>query len=167
MSFTFGKLIEKAKESSGFDALPVGRYTVKSTESAHVQAASGKDMFKVTFEVIEGPHTGSKIFNNYVITPDNANAIHFFLKHMAAFGVTAEYLASEPGFDNVAKSLLDKVVQLDLTIDNTYDGTDRNKVKNTLAPPAGYENAAPSTKTDPFKAAAVAQATSKPPSSPF
>lgn len=164
MSFTFGKLIEKAKESGGFEALPAGRYTVKSVESAHVLAGSGKDMFKVTFEVIEGPHTGSKIFNNYVITPDNANAIHFFLKHMAAFGVTAEYLASEPGFDNVAKALNEKIVQLDLTIDNTYDGTDRNKVKNTLAPPAGYENAAPTAKADPFKAAAAQAA---PPASPF
>lgn len=151
----FSELMQKAKEAPGFSVLPVGRYTVKASKTEAKVAASGKDMISVDFIVISGPYANQHVFNQYVISPDNANAIAFFLRHMQAFGITTDFLASEPGVPGLAAALVGRVVQVDVIIDNTYDGTDRNKVKSTFPPPAEYSNSA-AVNNDPFRAMAEA-----------
>lgn len=152
--FSFKQLQEQAKEAGIGEPLPPGRYIVKAIETTAKQTKSGdKDQIEVKFSVVEGPHANRKLFNNYVISPENNNALAFFFRHMAAFGLNSDYFSSNPTVQQVAAEMRDKIVEVDVIIDN-YGGVDRNKVKNTY-PSSGAVASAPS---DPFRAAAPAPA---------
>lgn len=152
----FSDLMKKAKEAPGFEVLPAGRYVVKVAKAEGVVTSTGKDSVKVETTVIAGPYANRKVFNQYTISPENANAIAFFLRHMQAFGISSDFLASEPGIHGLAAALVGRVVQFDVIIDNTYDGTDRNKVKGTYPPPMEFANGAtPAGAGDPFRAPAA------------
>lgn len=131
-SFSFKQLQDQAKEAGIGEPLPPGRYTVKAVEATAGRTKAGdKDKIDVKFSVVSGPHANRKLFNQYTISPDNNNALAFFFRHMAAFGLGPDFFASEPTIQQVASSLLEKVVDVDVIID-TYNNEERNKIKNTL-----------------------------------
>lgn len=149
--FSFSQLQEQAKEAGIGEPLPPGRYTVEAVETEALQSkASNKDMVKVKFSVLTGPHANRKVFNNYVVSPENNNALAFFFKHMAAFGLHSDFFAANPSMQQVASAMQGRVVDIDVKI-KQYNGEDRNEVANTH--PSSDSSARPSTPSDPFAAA--------------
>ena len=161
-SFSFKQLQEQAKESGIGEPIPPGRYTVKAIEATAEKTKDGsKDKITVKFSVVSGPHANRKVFNQYVVSPDDNNALAFFFRHMAAFGLGADFFSAEPTMQQVAAALVNQIVDVDVIIDN-YGGEDRNKIKNTF--PASLDGeVAPPVSDPPFAQAAPEGSVPPPP----
>lgn len=157
-SFNWEDLLGVAAEA-GFTVLPVGEYhvVVDSAEAAKTQ--NGKDQIKAKFKVASGPYQGKgPIFNNFVISPENANAMSFFFQHLAVFGITDEYLKqNRPTVAQIAGFLVGR--QCNVIISHRdWQGQTRMQVdKITKVNPNGVP-AAPTVPTAPVAAPAPAAA---------
>lgn len=134
MSINFNELITKAG-TSDFALLPDATYDVVIEKAQHVTTSTNKPMIKATGIVQGGPNNGRKLFTQYVLSADNANALKFFFDHMAAYGLDKTFFAGNPSMDLVAQAIIGKSVRFEVG-SKVYQGQDRNEVKNTL-PPAG------------------------------
>lgn len=123
-----------AADESGFSAIPAGEYDLYISTASAAQASSGKDMIKLTFVVESGPHEGSKIFSNMVISPESPAALGFLIRKLAALGIDREYLGSNPSLEQVADKLENRRCTAKVTV-REFNGTDRNDV-DALKPPA-------------------------------
>lgn len=163
-SFNWDDLLGVAAEA-GFTVLPVGEYhvVVDSAEAAKTQ--NGKDQIKVKFRVASGPYQGKgPIFNNFVISPENANAMSFFFQHMAVFGITDEYLKqNRPSIAQLAGFLVGR--QANIVISHReWQGQTRMNVDKIMkvspgvgtAPPVPATPAAPAAPAAPISPAAPA-----------
>ena len=86
----------KVADEAGFTPLPVGEYDVIVATSEAKQTSTGKDSIVVNFQVTSGPMMNRRIRNQFTISPDNANAIGFFFRHMACLGIPREWFAQGP-----------------------------------------------------------------------
>lgn len=123
-----------AADESGFSAIPAGEYDLYVSSASAAQSSSGKDMIKLTFVVEQGPHEGSKIFSNMVISPESPAALGFLIRKLAALGVDRDYLAGNPSLEQVASQLENRRCTAKVTV-REFNGTDRNDV-DALKPPA-------------------------------
>lgn len=161
-SFNWEDLLGVAAEA-GFTVLPVGEYhvVVDSAEAAKTQ--NGKDQIKAKFKVASGPYQGKgPIFNNFVISPENANAMSFFFQHLAVFGITDEYLKqNRPTVAQIAGFLVGR--QCNVIISHRdWQGQTRMQVdKITKVNPNGVP-AAPTVPTAPVAAPAPSPAPAAP-----
>ena len=94
-------------EASGgaFEPLPNGDYDIQVTKSEASKSSGGKTMFKLTLNVVAGPHTNRKLWTNLTVSPENPNALGIFFSQMAAFGLTADFFKSNPSPEQVAAAL--------------------------------------------------------------
>lgn len=159
--------LQKAAGDAAFTPVPIGVYDVFVDTAEATQSSTGKDMIKVTFKVQNGPHEGRGIFNQFVISPDSANALAFFFRHMAALGLDEAFFAANPPLDTVAATLVGRTCRVKIDI-REYQGQDRNEVKQVLPALAGTATvASPAPTPVPTPAAnqpaAPAVTTSQPP----
>lgn len=127
--------LQRAAGEAGFDPVPAGPYDV-IVDSASVKAATnGKNMIACKFKIESGPAAGRVVYNQFVISPDNENALAFFFRHMSALGLTDEYFSSNPTLERVAADLIGRRCVVQVSI-RQWQGTDRNQV-DAVAPPAG------------------------------
>lgn len=139
---TWNELLEDAKNSGvGFDPLPVGQYDAKVTKSTHKVSQTGKSMFEVEFTVISGPHANRKVWDRYVVTPENPKALAFFFSKMKTLGLTTEFFSAQPTDDQVASALMERMCIVELS-QVEYNGSMRNEVRKIL-PVAGAGVPAP------------------------
>lgn len=134
--------LQKAAGDAAFEPLPVGTYDVTVDTAEATQSSTGKDMIKVKFKVLSGPHEGRGLFNQFVISPDSANALAFFFRHMAAFGLDDKYFAANPQLEAVAAALVGKVCRVKVSV-REYQGQDRNQVDAVMPPTPGTAMVAP------------------------
>jgi hypothetical protein len=132
----------------GFTVMPPGEYDCYVQSASGGKASTGKDRIRVTFKVENGPHAGKVIVNDFVITPDNANAVSIFFRHMAVLGLDAAYFAANPNapIETVAAALQAKRTRCRLrTSTREWQGQTRTNVDQllpampvtvTAAPPA-------------------------------
>lgn len=79
---------ELIKNSAGsFDPVPNGDYDVLCVEASAAQTQNAKAMVKAKFRIQGGPHDGRHLWNQFVISPENPNALSFFFQHMKVFGI--------------------------------------------------------------------------------
>ena len=160
MPVSWQNLLDEASAAGGgsFEPLPNGDYTVNIVESSHTTTQAGKLMFKVKMKVEGGPHDGRFVWNQFVVSPENANALSIFFSQMKTLGLDAEFFAGQPSEDAIASALQGKrcTVVLD---QREWQGQMRNNVK-TLKPAVG---AAPAPAAS---AAAPAPTPTAPPTSP-
>lgn len=123
-----------AADESGFSAIPAGEYDLYVSTAGATQSSSGKDMLKLTFVVESGPHEGSKIFTNMVISPESPAALGFLIRKLAALGLDREYLSANPSLEKVASDLENRRCTAKVT-QREFGGSMRNDV-DTLKPPA-------------------------------
>lgn len=126
----------KAAEDAGFSNTPPGTYDVVVTDAEAKTTGAGKDMIVVKFQIQGGPHGGRKVPNNFVISPENANALGFFFRHMRAMGLDAAYFAQNPSPAQVAQSLVGKSCRIEVGT-RTWNGEEREDVKKIMAPTSG------------------------------
>jgi Protein of unknown function (DUF669) len=133
--------LQKAAGEAGFDPVPPAEYDV-AVEAATVKSTSNgdKQMIATTFVIEGGAFDKKKIFNQFVISPDNPNALAFFFRHMSALGLGETYFASNPPLERVAGDLVGKRCRVKVST-RTWNDTQRNQVDSVL-PPLGPQNAA-------------------------
>lgn len=179
-STPFSELIKQAAEAK-FVVIPAADYPVVCKSASATKASTGKDMVKMTVAVIAGPHKGASVPTQQVLSPENPAAVQIFLRSMAAFGITEEWLAALPpregGGPNIpalAAELQGKAAMATIEIGSWQD-EDRNQVgrfkKPTLEQQAMIEAAmsefgatfAPSASaaSDPFAATPAAAGATK------
>lgn len=140
-TFNWNDLQQAAEEAGGGEPLPANDYDVEVAESEAVKAKTGKDMLKVRFRVENGPHANRALFTQYVINPENPNALAFFFRNMAAFGLTRDYFATNPSLSQVASAMKGRRARVKVIV-SEWQSQDRNEVKATM-PPTGGPAAAP------------------------
>lgn len=130
----------KAAEDAGFSNCPPGTYDVRVVAGEAKTTSAGKDMIVVKFEIIGGPHGGRKVPNNFVISPENANALGFFFRHMRAMGLDSAYFSQNPTPAKVAADLVGRTCRIEVGT-RTWNGEEREDVKKIMA--ASADAAAP------------------------
>jgi len=123
--------LQKAAGEAGFDPVPASMYDVIVDKAAHKTAGSGKNMIVTTFKIESGPYAGKPVFNQFVLSPENANALAFFFRHMAALGLNEAYFAANPQLERVAADLIGRRCRIQVSI-RQWQGTDRKQVDNVL-----------------------------------
>lgn len=131
----------KAAEDAGYSNCPPGTYDARVVAAETKTTGAGKDMIVVKFEIIGGPNGGRKVPNNFVISPENANALGFFFRHMRALGLDSAYFASNPSVQQVAGDLVNKVCRIEVGT-RTWNGEEREDIKKIM-PALGGQTAAP------------------------
>lgn len=129
-SANFSDLL-KAAEDAGFSNCPPGTYDVVVVEGEAKTTSAGKDMIVVKFQIQGGPHGGRKVSNNFVISPENANALGFFFRHMRAMGLDSAYFAQNPTPQRVAADLVGKTCRIEVGT-RTWNGEEREDVKKIM-----------------------------------
>lgn len=71
--------ISRGGAKKTYDPLPQGTYTVKltSVKDAKVTKAGNGEILPVTFEVVEGDHSGRLIFQNLLIDHENSEYVGY------------------------------------------------------------------------------------------
>lgn len=133
-SASFSDLI-KAAEDAGFSNCPPGTYDARVVAGEAKTTSAGKDMIVVKFEIVGGPHGGRKVPNNFVISPENANALGFFFRHMRALGLDSAYFTQNPSTAKVAADLVGKTCRIEVGT-RVWNGEEREDIKSIMAPVA-------------------------------
>lgn len=148
----------KAAEDAGFSNCPPGTYDVVVVKGEARTTSAGKDMIVVSFQIQGGPHGGRKVPNNFVISPENANALGFFFRHMRALGLDSAYFSQNPSPQQVAADLVGKTCRIEVGT-RTWNNEEREDVKKIMpsapgqAPATGPEQAAAPATPAPVQAA--------------
>jgi hypothetical protein len=130
---SWGALRKNAEDA--MRPLPEGTVVIAIVEKAeYVKASTGSDMIKIEAAITEGPHKPRKVFNNFVLSPDNSFAMNMFFANLGAFGVTAEVFAqleNVPGdvvthLKIIAPSLVGRKIQITMGKPRAYQGVERD-----------------------------------------
>lgn len=158
-SLNWGDLVKDAGESGTFGVLPDGDYDLKVIESSHALSGGGKQMYKITAEVVSGPYAKRRVWDNLVISPDSSAALGFFFRKMKALGLGQEYFQTNPTNDQIVSALKNRPFRGTLG-KKTYNGTESNEIKtyhvSTSATPSFAPTAAAAPAPAPAPAAAPA-----------
>lgn len=128
--------LRKSADDAGFSTLPAGEYDVVVDSATVKKSSSQKDMISCAFSVESGPHAGRKLFNQFVISPENATALGFFFRHMASFGLDSDYFGKNPPLEQVAGDLEGRRCRVTASI-REWQGQERNQVDKILPPADG------------------------------
>lgn len=126
-TLNWADLVNDAAESGGsFDPLPAGDYEFKVISVEEKTTQSGKTMFVLKNEVQSGAHARRLVWDNLVISPENANALGFFFRKMAALGLGKEFFAQSPNNSQIAQAINGRSFKGKIK-QTTYNGQDRNE----------------------------------------
>lgn len=92
--FTFGQLVESAKEAGGTgDAPPPGDYTGTVVAANTGKSNGGKLKIGLKLRVDGGPHGGAGIWANQYLSPDSPTALDIFFRTFEALDVPRNWWA--------------------------------------------------------------------------
>jgi hypothetical protein len=117
-----------AAAGSDFAPIPQGDYDVKIIETEATKSSTDKPMWKVTCQVLNGPHEGRKIWTQQTLTMDNPDAMNVFFRQMAAAGLTGEFFKTKPSNARIAEALMGRQFRAKVTI-REWQGVPRNNIK--------------------------------------
>ena len=125
----WGEIIKEAADSgTSFEPLPVGDYNLNIKEASYKKAQSGRDMWKITTEVIDGPHARRRVWNNLVLVTENPTALGMFFRKMGALGLTQEFFAQNPDVDTIARAMIGRSFRGQVT-QSDYQGKINNDIQ--------------------------------------
>jgi pyruvate/2-oxoglutarate dehydrogenase complex dihydrolipoamide acyltransferase (E2) component len=90
---------------TGYEPLPEGDYDFVVEKAEAKRASTGKDMFVCTFQITGGAYNNRRVWHNFVVNPDNPNAMAIFFRNMNVLGLNAEYFRQGPSDAHVAEAL--------------------------------------------------------------
>lgn len=106
-------LIGQAEE--GPKPIPDGIYNVY-VESAQLKSGENNDMITTIFRVLDGPHAGSTVYNNFVFVPNKATSLGYFFRHMEALGVSktqiTQFAPPPAGLEQIAEAIIGARAQI-------------------------------------------------------
>ncbi len=142
-SNTWSELMGQA-ETAG-QAVPDGTYDVVVESAKKAMSSNNKPMVVAVFKIINGPHAGMSVWNNFVISEGNPNALGFFFEHMATLGATSDFFAQIPpppeGLDYVANKIVGQHATI-IVSTREWRNTIRNQV-DAIKPFLGVVTQAP------------------------
>ena len=182
-TLNWGDLVKEAGEvSTGYDPLPDGDYDLTVIEATAKVSQSGKTMFSVKAQVMNGPHATRVIWDNLVVTPDNQAALGMFFRKMYALGLGRDFFATNPSNAQIEQAIRGRSFRAAVT-SRTWQGQKKNEIKQYYASAASASaamtSAAPAPAPAPSPAPAPAPApvaempapapvpAAAPPASPF
>lgn len=121
---------------NSFDPIPEGDYDFNIKECEAKLAQSGRMMYVAKCEVESGPHKSRLVWHNFVLTPDNPNALSWFFRNMNVLGLGREFFAANPSDHQVAEQLRGKRFRGQVGI-RKYQGQDRNEIKQFFSATSG------------------------------
>lgn len=126
-SFDWGALMEKS--GGDFELIPNGQYAAQVTKCEPKTSKNGKLMFKATFKITAGKHTGRTIINNIVLSPENPNAVRAFFINLQNLGIDPEFLKMTPAPEpaQIAAKMVGAVCVIEIG-SHEFNGTERNDV---------------------------------------
>jgi hypothetical protein len=124
-----------AANDSDFAPIPQSDYDVKITATEATVSSTDKPMWKITADVLNGPHEGRKLFTQQTLTKDNPNALNIFFRQMAAAGLTSEFFKTKPTNQQIADALLGRQFRAKVIVKD-YQGMPKNEIKQ-WNPPSG------------------------------
>lgn len=142
-SSSWQDLLNKAETSDIGEELGPGPYQVEVTEAEYEVASTGRDMWKVTYTVTDGPSAGGKAWNRIVLVPENENALAMFFIKMKAMGIDKEFFGNLPADPTAAnKAIAESLVGRKCGIvlgrqGGTGEYADRMEVKKITPPKEG------------------------------
>ena len=132
----WSQLIAEAEAGGAGEPVPEGPYRCEVTKAEAKTASTGKSMVVAGFKILDGPYAGRPLYNNFVLTTDNPNALAWFFKNMASMGLTKEFFGMNPSLEAVAAQLVGKRCILNVGV-KSYNNEMRNEVKGVTADPSG------------------------------
>jgi Protein of unknown function (DUF669) len=117
-----------AAEGSDYAPIPQSDYDVKIVDTEATKSSTDKPMWKITAEVLNGPHAGRKLFTQQTLTMDSPDALNMFFRQMAAAGLTGEFFKTKPSNERIAEALLGRQFRAKVTI-REWQGVPRNNIK--------------------------------------
>ena len=161
-SLNWGDLVKDAGEVGNYEPLPDGDYDLKVIEATAKVAQSGKTMFAIKAQVQAGAHAKRLVWDNLVVTPDNAAALGMFFRKMAALGLGREFFASQPSNAQIEQAIQGRSFRAQVG-SHTWNGSKKNEIKmyyvgTPAASAAPAAAAAPAPAPAPAPAAAPAPA---------
>lgn len=169
----WAQLIKDAGESSGggnYEPLPDGDYEFVVVEAPATISQSGKVMFKLKAQVEGGAHSKRLVWDNLVVSPENATALGIFFRKMNCMGLTKEFFDSKPSNEQISAAMNGRRFRGQVAT-RTYNGKQSNEIKNyfpsqvgAVVPPSVQAAAAPAAAPMPSPAPAAAPAPAPAPS---
>lgn len=137
MDLNFADLQDIAKEA-GFATVPPGTYHVEVERAEHTMTSTDKVMFKVMYRLIPGMNGEVKgtVWNNFVVSPENAMALMFFFRHMEAMGLPKSFFTNQTSNNQVCDTLVGRQCRIKV-VHEPWNDQMQAKVKSVLAPVAG------------------------------
>lgn len=135
----------KQQAATGPALLPKGDYVGKVASAEAKKTNDGaKDMIVAKFEILAGPAAGQALWNNFVLSPENANALGFFFEHLAALGISDAAFAQQPSMETLASWIVQLARPVILSVSHrTWQGQLRNQVDGVRPYGADGQAAAP------------------------
>jgi hypothetical protein len=134
---SWGDLLNDAGGAGdSFEPLPSGDYDFEISQADVTQTQNGKTMYKVRCKVESGPHANRLVFHNFVISPENPNALAMFFRQMNVLGLNRDFFGGNPSDHQVAEALQGKRFRGQVTI-KQWQGQDRNEIKQFFTAVSG------------------------------
>jgi hypothetical protein len=142
-TYDFAQLLQQAA-TARYELLPDGEYNVAVVDSSLGSTSNGKDMIKVKMSITDGPHTGRFIWTQFVMSPENDQALGFFFRNLECFGIDRAWILSVGNgtLDPIVAALSGRTTRVVLGHKN-LNGEERNEVKNFKPQVGGVPSAAP------------------------
>jgi len=131
-----------AANDSDFAPIPQSDYDVKISATEATTSSTDKPMWKITCDVLNGPHAGRKLFTQQTLTKDNPNALNIFFRQMAAAGLTSEFFKTRPTNQQIADALLGRQFRAKVIVKD-YQGMPKNEIKQWNPPSAAASAGGP------------------------
>lgn len=119
-----------------FEPIPSGDYDFEISQADATQSQNGKTMYKIRAKVESGPHKDRLVFHNFVVSPENPNALAMFFRQMNVLGLNRDFFAGDPSDHQVATELTGRRFRGQVTI-KTWQNQDRNEIKQFYTATSG------------------------------
>jgi len=105
-----------------YTPLPPGTYVARVVKGACCTTTTGREGYRLQFQVTEGPHAGTTLVRTWVFTP---KALPYTRRDLGLLGLTSAAALQQP-FPPAGKEYL---VRLVVALQRGDDGVERNDVK--------------------------------------
>jgi hypothetical protein len=95
------------------------------------KTSNGKMRVEATFAIVGGPQDGKTVWNQFVVSPENGQALGFFFRHMAVLGLAPSWFAGRQLDDSTMAAISEAITgaraRIKVTI-GKVNGADRNNI---------------------------------------
>jgi len=113
---------DAAQPAPAYSPLPAGIYIARVIRGEVTQTKAGHDAYRMTLEVIDGPHAGKTLIKTWAFT---AKALPYTKRDLAAFGLTMSNQLLSP-FPEPGREYF---VRLVVALQRLDDGRELNDIK--------------------------------------